>query len=432
MKSVPHYGWAICLATTLLLFVTMGTVCNGFSIFLPYLLQEYSFTNTQTSSLVTLRCLSNFGSLFLIGLYYERFSIRTGTFLAALCAATAYLLYGTAQTYPLFCVGAVISGFSSGLGSMVPAAIVINHWFVKRRALALGICGAGSGIATIVLPPVTTALVGAFGVKLAFLIECAAIVAVSVIVLLIMRDRPSDMGLLPYGGASREASSREETRCEDASSSRNPEEEAVVESTAGEERAPNDKAMAKSVWVCMLAVCLIMGTVANPGFMHLPVLYTTEGFDPAAAAFIMSSLGITLTIAKLLYGETSDLLGGRRASLLFGSVLLVGNLLCCLAFTGSVVLCAATVLFLGVGLPISTVGLAVWAGDLARPCDYEKTVRFFQIAYASGALLFASVPGIIADHAGSYIPAYALFSLLILTALVALTLAYRLSRKTRG
>ncbi|MBQ3106139.1 MAG: MFS transporter [Eggerthellaceae bacterium] len=403
-----HYGWVVCLATTLLVFITMGTVSNGFSVFLPYLISEYGFTNTQTSSLVTLRCLMNLCSLLVIGWYYRKLTVRAGTFIAALCAAVAFLLYGTAKTYPLFCAGAVLSGISSGFGSMMPVAILMNRWFVKHRALAVGICGAGSGIATIVLPPVNVALVGALGVKLAFLVNCSGIVLCALVVALLLRDFPADKGLLAVG--------ENETNAETGETGK------AARTTASHELTP-------LAWICLLSVCVFMGTVANPGFIHLPVLYTSEGFDPSFAALLVSGLGIVLTVAKLLYGETSDLLGGRKASLLFGTLLLAGNVLCCFAFTGSTALCVITVILLGIGLPLSTVGLPIWAGDLSRPEDYEKNVRKLQIAYAIGAFAFAGVPGILADLTGSYIPAYMLFSLLVCMAIIALALAYRLSGK---
>ena len=54
MKHV-HYGWVVCITCTLLLFITMGTVSNGFSVYLPYIMDERGLTHAQTSSLVTLR-----------------------------------------------------------------------------------------------------------------------------------------------------------------------------------------------------------------------------------------------------------------------------------------------------------------------------------------------------------------------------------------
>ena len=89
--------------------------------------------------------------------YYQKVSIRVGTTIAAAAAGVSFLLYSAAEAYPLFCVGAAISGVSYGLGSMIPVSILINRWFYQHRALALSICASGSGIATIVLPPVTTA-----------------------------------------------------------------------------------------------------------------------------------------------------------------------------------------------------------------------------------------------------------------------------------
>ena len=140
-----HYGWVICVTCTLLLFVTMGTVSNGFSIYLPYIMAERGLTHAQTSSLVTLRCLVAFVAMLLIGGYYRKVSLRVGTGLAVCCAGLAFWLYSAAETYPLFCVGAAVSGISYGLGSMIPVSILINRWFDQHRALALSICASGSG-----------------------------------------------------------------------------------------------------------------------------------------------------------------------------------------------------------------------------------------------------------------------------------------------
>ena len=85
-----------------------------------------------------------------------------------------------------------------------------------------------------------------------------------------------------------------------------------------------------------------------------------------------------------------------------------------------------TVACLGVGYPIATIGPSVWAGDMASPDNYPKVVRRLQVVYAGGALLFASVPGILADRAGgSYIPAYILFSCFLALTLLFIALAYR-------
>ena len=69
----PYYGWVVCGVSTLLLFVTMGTVSNGFSVYLPYIMAEHGLTHAQTSSLVTLRCLVSFVSMLCIGSITKKF-----------------------------------------------------------------------------------------------------------------------------------------------------------------------------------------------------------------------------------------------------------------------------------------------------------------------------------------------------------------------
>ena len=400
----PYYGWVVCGVSTLLLFVTMGTVSNGFSVYLPYIMAEHGLTHAQTSSLVTLRCLVSFVSMLGIGLYYKKVSIRLGVTMAAGYAGLAFLLYSVAETYPVFCLGAAISGLSYGLGSMIPVSILMNRWFVEHRALALSICGTGSGIATILLPPVTTALVEGLSMSAAFRIEACAVFGFTALILLFLRNDPGEKGLKPFGWEHAHP--------------------------AGEKAEPERTfTLTARMWALMACASLFMGALANPGFSHLSVLFTSEGFDPMVVAVILSGAGVVITLAKLIYGGVTDRVGGCKSSLLFGGILLVGHLLCCLAFLQSLPVTLLTVLFLGVGYPICTIGPSIWANDMSSTARYPTVVRRLQVIYAGGALVFASVPGILADHFGSYISAYLLFSVAMALALACVALAYRENRK---
>ncbi|MBR5533367.1 MAG: MFS transporter [Ruminiclostridium sp.] len=405
MKS-PYYGWVVCLVSTLLLFVTMGTVSNGFSVYLPYIMAQHGFTHAQTSSLVTLRCLVSFFAMLAIGFYYKKVSIRLGVTMAAGCAGLAFLLYSVAETYPVFCIGAAISGLSYGLGSMIPVSILMNRWFVEHRALALSICGTGSGIATILLPPVTTALIERLSMAAAFRLEAWAVFLFTLIILLFLRNDPTEKGLKPYGW------------------------EHAHPAGVREEPARSFTLTGK-MWALMACASLCMGALANPGFSHLSVLFTSEGFDPMVVAAILSGAGVVITLAKLGYGGVTDAIGGCKSSLLFGGVLLVGHVLCCLAFLQSLPVTILTVLCLGIGYPIATIGPSIWANDMASADRYPTVVRRLQVIYAGGALVFASVPGLLADRFGSYISAYLLFSGAMALTLLCIAWAYGENKKRK-
>ncbi len=426
MKKV-YYGWYVCAAGMLLLFMTMGVTQNGFSVFLPYIRESYGFTNTQTSTIVTARCLVAFASMTTVGIYYKKLSLRFGTFIAALLAALAFFVYSIAETYPMFLLGAALTGLSYGLGTMIPLSILMDHWFIRHRALALSICACGSGIATIFLPSLVTVLIEKFSIKTAFTVECIGVLVISIIVVLIMRDDPSDKGLKPYGSEDAKASKKDSAvsaASENAEISQAQGETLAETSQAGE--APR---MTTTLWLLLGATSLFMGAMANSGFSHIPILYTSSGFSAEAVALMYSSIGVVLTLSKVVYGEVTDRIGGFKSSLLFSTILFAGNALCCLAFLGSTAICVLNVLLLGIGYPIATIGQAIWAGDLASRAEFSKVVRRLQVIYSAGSLIFSSVPGILADRFGSYTPAFIVFATCGALSVLFLSISYKLGRK---
>lgn len=404
-KEKLFYGWIVCGVCTLLLFVTMGTVSNGLSVFMPYIMKSYGLTNAQTSSLVMLRCVWAFVAMLLIDRYYERVGFRAGTGIAALCGTAAFLIYSFATGYFGFCVGASMAGICYGLGSMIPVSILMNRWFVRHRALTIGICSAGSGAASIILPPILTGIILRASLRAAFYFVAAYVFVFAVLIFLLVRDDPASKGLQPLG---REELYMERRKHLDSAS--------PVSETAG---------LSAGTWLLLAGLSVSMGALANPGYMHLTMLYTSEGFSPMTVALLLSVCGIVLTAFKVVFGQVTDVIGGFRSTAVFAVILIAGHVLCCLAFAQSVPLAMLSVILLGIGYPISTVGIPVWAGDLTGADRFADTVRKMQLCYAAGAMVFASVPGIMADRLGGYIPVYAVFAALAVVSLLCLIVVYR-------
>ena len=168
----------------------MGAVSNGFSIYMPYIRDAYGLTNAQTSTLVTMRLVVAFVCMLLIGKYYDLLNIRLGAALAAASGGLAFIVYCFARNYLLFAVGAGISGLAYGLGSMVPVSILMSRWFDEHKALAISICSAGSGLGSVILPPVTTGLLSVLPMSTVFMLEGVFILALSLLIYALI-DRKS-------------------------------------------------------------------------------------------------------------------------------------------------------------------------------------------------------------------------------------------------
>lgn len=80
--------------------------------------------------------------------------------------------------------------FGIGMGLLfVAAAPLPNQWFTKRRALAMGICAAGSGAGGLLFSICTNLMIQNISLAWAFRISAILMFAVNSIVILVLRDR---------------------------------------------------------------------------------------------------------------------------------------------------------------------------------------------------------------------------------------------------
>ncbi|MBO4317280.1 MAG: MFS transporter [Mailhella sp.] len=381
MKHI-HYGWLVCLGCALILFCTSGLAVNAFTIYQPCMLSENGFTNTQASAIVTVRSLTGFLSMFLTGVFYKRISFRTGLTFSGAMTAAGFALFGVARSFSAYCLAAAIVGCGYGLGTMIPAAMLMERWFLQKRTLAIGLCSSVTGLSTLGIPTLLVRLIGRFGLGTTFCIEAAVMAAVTLAGFLLLRDDPGRMGLRPYGSREQEEGSR------------------PARGTAG---------LRKQDWIVLVPMLLLLGAMTNSGYCHLSVLMTSKGFSMEVAAMAICVSGIALMAGKCLFGLACDRMPVPRCNLLFGVPCIAGLAMLCLVDSSRILLLCGVVLY-STGLALTTVGLTAWAGDWSAPGQYDETTRRFQTGYAAGGLMFSCLPGFLADSfGGSYVPAYLFF-----------------------
>ena len=354
-----HRAWAICLGCTLMLFVCGGLSVNAFSVTQPYVLAYGGFTNTQTSMINTIRALSYLGCMFAAPLFFRMLGYRLGTAVAVAFSAVSFAVFSASKTLAGFYLGGVLAGIGYGFGSMIPATILINRWFHRKKGLAIGLCSASTGLAMIVFSPILTAICETRGLQACFLVEAVFSLVCAVLVFLLIRESPEKLSLSAYGA---------EDGCAPAEPGAQPD-------------APLPPLPRRRLLPLWLAAGLL-GAVASPGPTHLMILYTTAGMAAHAAALAVSLFGVALMVGKCVYGTACDRFGGYRMGWLFGAILCGG------------------------GVPLSTVGLAVWSADFGGEARVAQLVQQLQLSYAIGSLLLSTMPGMIADRTGSYAPAY--------------------------
>ena len=131
----------------------------------------------------------------------ERFGVRRVVTVALLMvAAGSGLTVFMTASWQLVLLWGVIVGLGTGSMAMALVATVVGRWFVARRGLVSGVLTAASATGQLIFLPTISRVVAADGWRAASLTISACALAVVPVVLFCLRERPADVGALPYGG----------------------------------------------------------------------------------------------------------------------------------------------------------------------------------------------------------------------------------------
>lgn len=394
MKNPPHRAWLVCLGGALAMFAVMGLGVNVFSIYQPEIIRLNGFTDAQGSWITTTRSLFILATLLCVNQLCTRFGLRRVMSAGVLLVGLSCLCFAFADRFLLYCAAAALTGVGYCLAGMVPISLAVGRWFQDRQGLALGLASAGSGVSTVFAPVLLTGVVKEQGITAAFLWEGAVMFLCALLVWLLVQDAPGAAG--PY---------------------RRP------GSVPGPDKRSGGAGLSRSQWTLLLLAALFVGATGGPGFSHLTMLYTSSGYSSLFVAGLLSYLGAMISLGKIVCGQVYDRLGGLGGNCFAFGTLLLALALCTLAPIGGVLLPVLAITAFGLGLSITAVSPARWAGDLCA--DYESGVRSITLAFTAGMLVFGPLPGLLADWLGGYVPAYAAFFTLLLAAYLIVQGLYR-------
>ena len=194
-----HYGWAMVAVTFLAALISAGTV-GAPGVFIVPLQKEFGWSNAEISSALSIRFIL-FGLMapFAAALL-NRYGLRNVTLAAQLIVVSGLLgsLFMT-QVWQLWLLWGVVIGIGTGMTALVLGATIATRWFVARRGLVVGIMTASVATGQLVFLPALAAVTESVGWRVALALVCMMLGIAAFAVLMVMRDRPSDLGLRPFG-----------------------------------------------------------------------------------------------------------------------------------------------------------------------------------------------------------------------------------------
>jgi len=399
------YGWWIVIIGCVLDAVKGGTYNTGFTLYFLPVLNELHLSRAATSLPFSLAKLESALEGPIVGYLIDRFDVRVMLVLGTIIAGLGFILLSFTQSYLLFLlvfIGPVTTGFQIGFNHATLAAV--NHWFRRKRGLAMSIVQTGQAIGGVLIFPLVAFAVLTFGWRTAAFLSGLGVLMLLPLALFI-RTSPESMGLLPDG---------ERRAPHDPSTDGR---ERVHQPADPHEFTAREALRTPTFW--LLASFHGLRNVPYSAItVHLVPVLVWKGLDQPTAAFFVGLAALSTVVVRPLTGW----LGDRQSKQKIGTVgVLVGALgLVVLTYSdGALWALVAFAILFSFGDAVNSVTWAL-VGDLFGRTQFA-TIRgwigMLQSVFSMPAAVFM---GWIYDRTQSY--TYALIPLTISYCLAGLIL----------
>ena len=185
---------------TLLALVASAAFRSSTGVLMEPIESEFGWSRATTAGAVSLNlvlfgCIAPFAAA-LLERYGPQRVVSIALVIVGLASAATTVMTSPWQLWVLW--GLVI-GTATGSTALVLGAIVANRWFTARRGLVIGIFSGANATGQLLFLPAIAATSTNYGWRWAAGIVATLALLTAVLIYLFMRDRPQDIGLIPYG-----------------------------------------------------------------------------------------------------------------------------------------------------------------------------------------------------------------------------------------
>jgi MFS transporter, OFA family, oxalate/formate antiporter len=279
----------------------------------------------------------------------------------------AIMLLGTPTSAAMFFAAMALAGVLVSGQTLIPFVYCVSGWFEERRGLALGLTLACTGVGLAVFPPLAAHMIERLGWRGTYFAFGALIVVVGfAITRWLIVDPPV-------------------TRAADRAS------------VAGMSWR---KALAtRSCWLLMGSISLL-GATSSAGAVNLPVLLVERGVSAERASFVMSLVGISMIVARLVFGHLFDRLRAQWLTAFIGAIAAAAFVV--LATMGGPLAVAIAAVLIGVGFGAEGDALSYMTSRAFGMRDFGTIFGILFLAFTTGGSLGPVVFALLKSRSGSY------------------------------
>lgn len=381
-KKKFNYKWVIVGLCFLMVCISLGFCSSTNSLFLnaitEYLGVERSVFSLNQSIRFIVTALANLS----FGVLVIKFGPKKLILGGMICLIGAMVVYGLAESVLIYYIGGMLLGLGFSFTGTTMVGYVVNIWCKENKGTIMGAILASNGLGgavamQIVSPIIESALAG---YKNAYFLIAIILAVVALLLLIFFKNNPQNFD------QTQTAVQKKKSR---------------AQSWVGVEL----KSLTKKWWFYLFFVCVFFTGFVLQGVSGISAAHMKDvGIDPAFVATVLSVHSIALAGFKFLTGFIYDKLGLRFTATLCSVTAIVVMILLALVSntTTGMVLAMTYGIFSSLALPLETIMLPIYAGDLFGQKSYAKILGLVVAVNVSGYATAAPTVNLCFDITGSY------------------------------
>lgn len=398
-KLKKNYHWIIAAVGLLQLLIYGGAVNNFSAYHMIPVCEALDLSRTAFSLTNSIRSVLGVFSAIYSGVLIQKWGYRKTAALGMTLAATTYVIYATMQNYWMLLAGSCLLGIASGVCATSGVSRLINGWFHKYRGTVLGLVTSATALGGTLLGYIQAAAIEYVSWRLSFIIVAGLQLLVAVLIFLLVRNAPSDMGLTPYGEGyvDNKSKKRESARWEGFTMD----------------------ALKKRPAFYMLLVCAFLSCFCVLATQYNLVPYFKDcGMTETRASKIYGTMMLFASAMKLLMGVLCDAIGPKRVMLIMQCSCAAGLALVMVLPQTDMAMIGALLVY-SLALPVATMMYPLLSMELFGYQAQSQYIGVIMSMSSACGIVSSPLANLVRDTMGSYHPIF-WFCVILSVVLVAL------------
>lgn len=393
-KHHIYYGWVIVILLMIVIGMAYGICHNCYTLFIQPICEKYGYLRQAYTGTLTIRYICLMAVAFFSGSIYKRFGVLKFMRIFGVLMPISYFLLSFSNSIVAFYILETIIGICVPFLAFQAATVVTANWFVEKRGAATGVAFMGSGFFGMIFNALAGSWMEKFGYEMTYRILAIIIVVVLVpILFFLLKERPEDIGLMPYGVSKEESDHKD-----------------ILYGYTLKE------GIKKPGFYMLLFMVLVIGFTTSSLANNIVTNVSDNGFSHAYAAGVNSFYLGGVCLAKLLLGVLFDKFGMKKSMFLSMGLLIVSFI--CMYFANLNFLHAGIVIGAAMGCASGTIAYPLLTQSICGNKDYAMISGIVTAIGSLGGALCPVITNGMYDQLGNYHLAFIICTVLTLLVLV--------------